>query len=119
MADWESLNRLRKHRTILVLFTCLFIILLIFLPSKKMGSFSVSNESSIGNGWVKVKSGLNIREKPNTNSPTVYTIPYNKKVALIDTMAKKDRINNTSGYWFIVKYKNYKGYVWGANLALE
>ena len=75
-----------------------------------------------GEYYVSAKSGLNVREQPNSNSNKIGIILYNQKVKILSRTGKKLTINDTDkgtgilktidGEWVEVIFgTNLKGYV--------
>ena len=68
--------------------------------------------------YVAAKTGLNIREKPETTAKVLDKIPYATKISLEETGEQSKRINTEGfiGYWRKVTYNNKTGYIIDAYL---
>jgi hypothetical protein len=67
---------------------------------------------------VAAKTGLNIREKPETTARVLDKIPYAAKISLEETGEQSKRINTEGfiGYWRKVTFNNKAGYIIDAYL---
>lgn len=76
-------------------------------------SFSVTAQSLDVIMYVAAKTGLSIREKPETIGKVLDKIPYGTKVTLIeeDGAWKEIVTEGLIGYWRKVKYNNKTGYI--------
>ena len=63
--------------------------------------------------YAAAKSGLSIREQPDVNAKVLDKIPYGQKVEILKDAAEMKAISveGFSGYWWLVKYNDKKGYV--------
>ena len=68
--------------------------------------------------YVASKTGLNIREKPETGSKVLDKIPYAAKITLTEASEQNKRINTEgfAGYWRKVTYNNKTGFIIDAYL---
>ena len=68
--------------------------------------------------YVAAKTGLNIREKPETTAKVLDKIPYAAKITLGEVGEQSKRINTEGfiGYWKKVTYNNKTGYIIDAYL---
>ena len=76
---------------------------------------TVAQENAL---YVAAKTGLNIRDKPETTAKVIDKIPYAAKIPLEETSEQSKRIN-TEGfidYWRKVTYNNKTGYIIDAYL---
>jgi uncharacterized protein YgiM (DUF1202 family) len=66
-----------------------------------------------GTLYVAAKTGLSIREKPETGAKVLDKIPYGTKITLLETDHEKKSIitEGMTGYWQKVKYNNKTGYI--------
>ncbi|MBK8952795.1 MAG: SH3 domain-containing protein [Chitinophagaceae bacterium] len=66
-----------------------------------------------GTMYVAAKSGLSIREKPETGAKVLDKIPYGTKITLLEMNEEKRSIvtEGITGYWGKVKYNNKTGYI--------
>ena len=76
---------------------------------------TVAQENAL---YVAAKTGLNIREKPETTAKVLDKIPYAAKIPLEETGEQSKRINTEGfiGYWRKVTYNNKTGYIIDAYL---
>ncbi len=76
-------------------------------------SLGVAAQSLDVTMYVAAKTGLSIREKPETGAKVLDKIPYGTKVSLIDEDgAWKDIvIEGLTGYWRKVNFNNKTGYI--------
>ena len=67
---------------------------------------------------MAAKTGLNIREKPETTAKVLDKIPYAAKISLQEASEESKRINTEGfiGYWRKVTYNNKTGYIIDAYL---
>ena len=112
MVSWQSLKRLRRHRTIMTL-VIIILVGLFFIPNH-LSDFNFKNNLKFK---VIAKSGLKIRMKPNLNSDVLIKVPFNETLKIINRDEKPDTINGENGIWYKVKYKNYIGYAWSKFIA--
>src|SRR5688500_12321252 len=63
--------------------------------------------------YVAIKTGLNMRDKPDANAKIVEKIPYGTKISLLDNNEEMFTIRTEGmlGYWRKVKYNNKTGYI--------
>lgn len=63
--------------------------------------------------YVAIKSGLNLREKPDVNAKVLDKIPYATKVNFLDNNEELITIKTEGliGYWRKVNYNNKTGYI--------
>lgn len=94
-------NKIRK--TVLILMA---IVIICILYKNKVHANTIA-ESKKEIMYVTAKSGLNLREEPNTNSKILNTAPYNSKIKIID---KNDK-------WYKGKIKNKIFYVYSKYLS--
>lgn len=64
-----------------------------------------------GTYYVVVKSGLNLREKPDTNSKVLIRLPYGATVTATDSIKIQFKRDNVFNFWVKVTYKGLVGYV--------
>ncbi|MEO6719910.1 MAG: SH3 domain-containing protein [Ferruginibacter sp.] len=73
--------------------------------------------SSVGRAqshyYAAAKNGLSMREQPDLNAKVLDKISYGQKLELINDTAGNKAISaeGFSGYWWLVKYNDKKGYV--------
>lgn len=67
---------------------------------------------------VTAKSGLNMREQPNTSAAVVVTIPYDNLLISCASTSGKLEIGETTGFWRQAIYEGKIGYVYDAYLEL-
>ncbi len=60
---------------------------------------------------VIAKSGLSLREGGSSESRKIETIPFGKGIIAFGNYEGREEIENRSGSWVKVKYKNLEGYV--------
>lgn len=63
--------------------------------------------------YVAAKTGLSIREKPETGAKVLDKIPYGTKITVLEYGEEKKGITTEGmlGYWQKVKYNNKTGYI--------
>ncbi|POY36968.1 hypothetical protein C3K47_07855 [Solitalea longa] len=114
MADWSSLKPLKNHSTVLKLIAVILVSILIFLPRH---AFNLSSNLLINDKKATSKviaiSGLSIRDKPSKRGILLTTVPYQEKLAIIDTSVSQDYVNGKNGYWYKVEYQGIIGFAWG------
>ncbi len=64
------------------------------------------------------RSGLILREQPNTNAHKITSIPYNKKVRVLNSDGPEDEIRNIKAKWFQVEYNEKIGWAFSGFLKL-
>ena len=66
-----------------------------------------------GTMYVAAKTGLSIRENPETDAKVIDKIPYGTKITLLEYGEEKKSITTEGmqGYWQKVKYNNKTGYI--------
>jgi hypothetical protein len=76
---------------------------------------TIAQENAV---YVAAKTGLNIREKPESSARVIDKIPYAAKISLEETSEQSKRINTEGfiGYWRKVSYNNKPGYIIDAYL---
>lgn len=66
-------------------------------------------------GYVAIKTGLNIRDKPSTNAKVIGKIPYGEKLTALPLATNDTFINivteGMAGIWIETNYKGQKGFV--------
>ncbi|MCP4134740.1 MAG: SH3 domain-containing protein [bacterium] len=62
-------------------------------------------------------SVLNMREKPAVKSKLLAALPHGSGVTILKTGQKIEKIAGVPGSWTEVKYKNYRGWVFGGFLT--
>lgn len=67
---------------------------------------------------VTAKSGLNMREQPNTSAAVLVTIPYDNLLITCASTSGKLVVGETSGFWRQAIYEGKIGYVYDAYLEL-
>ena len=65
------------------------------------------------NYYAAAKNGLSIREQPDVNAKVLDKIPYGQKFELQKNAVemKPISVEGFSGYWWLVKYNDKKGYI--------
>ncbi len=118
MRDWNSLQPLKTHSTILGIVALLLLSILIFTPSKVFNSNFINSTEGEKNITFTViaENGLTIRNKPNKKGKPLDVAPYNSIVLIIKKDVSLDSINGQSGYWHEVKYNENVGYAFGLYL---
>ncbi len=83
-----------------------------FLLSLFFLSLGVGAQQS-GTLYVAAKTGLSVREKPETGSQVLDKIPYGTKVTLLQSEEEPKSIltEGITGYWKKVKFNNKTGYI--------
>jgi hypothetical protein len=61
--------------------------------------------------YTIAKSGLNLRAEANTSSKVLTTIAYGEEVIIVTNYVADIKVDNMSGYWVKVKYKNLTGFL--------
>ena len=89
------------NRVILVL-----VILIMSLPSCK------KREEAPIELIVTAKGGLNLREKPDSKSARILTIPEGSRVTVIDGPMVEEKIDGLVGKWIGVRWEGKTGYVY-------
>ncbi|TGK37742.1 SH3 domain-containing protein [Leptospira andrefontaineae] len=83
-------------------------------------SFDVLNASDTKVLYVTAKSGLTLREKPGIKSKAITLIPafssVLKKKQTIE-LSNQERINNRTGNWVLISYKEFNGYAFDGYLS--
>ncbi len=76
-------------------------------------SLGTSAQLMGGTLYVAAKTGLSIREKPETGAKVIDKIPYGTKITVLEYGEEKKGITTEGmlGYWQKVKYNNKTGYV--------
>jgi uncharacterized protein YgiM (DUF1202 family) len=76
-------------------------------------SLSASSQLMGGTMYVAAKTGLSIREKPETGAKVLDKIPYGTKITVLEYGEEKKGITTEGmlGYWQKVKYNNKTGYI--------
>jgi hypothetical protein len=67
---------------------------------------------------VTAKSGLNMRDQPNTKATVIATIPYDNILITCASTSGKLVIGETNGFWRQASYEGKLGYVYDAYLEL-
>ena len=111
MENWDSLNSLRRHRTIMTIFIVV-LVPLFFIPTEETISYPEINSQS----KVIAKSGLKIRSLPNIDSKVLAIVPFNESLEILD---ENENIKNENGIWCKVRYNSYEGYAWSKYLNNE
>ena len=63
-------------------------------------------------------SGLNLRAEPDTNAKVIAKIAYAEKVQIVDPITGFfETIEDRTGYWFKVQYKNQEGFLFSGYLT--
>lgn len=88
---------------------------LFFLAALCYSILTIAQENTL---YVAAKTGLNIREKPETTAKVIDKIPYAAKISLEETSEQSKRINTEgfTGYWRKISYNNRTGYIIDAYL---
>ena len=66
---------------------------------------------------VNAQSGLRMREKPDSGSKIITTVPHNEEVHILRESDKTDTFENITDKWVFVRYKNKEG--WSFNGFLD
>jgi hypothetical protein len=76
-------------------------------------SLSLSLAAQKSFSYVAIKSGLNIREKPETGARVIGKIPYAKRLELLanDEQSKPIQTEGLNGMWKKVKHDGKTGYI--------
>lgn len=63
--------------------------------------------------YVAIKTGANMRDKPDVSGKVIEKIPYATKITLLEDneQEKSIKTENLNGYWRKVKYNNKTGYI--------
>jgi len=87
--------------------------------------FVLSQETHTEPYYIWAKSGLSLREAPNTNAEKLTTIPYSGKVSFISYAYDYKTFTVTefrgfqyTAYWAKVSYNNQIGYAFSGYLSL-
>ncbi len=92
------------------------IILFIYLIQLHHGcsTKSVNDHSK----YVLLKTGLQLFDCPNDSCKVITKIDFNEKVIVLNTLMDKSfTINGFTGYFSLVSYKNFKGYIFNGFLS--
>jgi hypothetical protein len=75
--------------------------------------YSVKTPAQENIFYVAARSGLNIREKPETTARVLDKIPYAGKISLQEASEQNKRVSTEGfiGYWRKVTYNNKSGYI--------
>jgi hypothetical protein len=68
---------------------------------------------------VTAKGGLNLREKPDSKSARILTIPEGSRVTIIDGPAVEEKVGGYEGKWINVRWEGKAGYVFDRFLRLR
>lgn len=120
MANWEELEGLKAHRTVIFIVVIVLLFVFIFGIINKFESHKSNiqyvDKTSVKElpdlPRVKSKQGLNIRAQTDVNSEVLISVPYYEHIDIITVNYKSDVINDESGYWYEVEYNGTKGYAW-------
>ncbi|HOT47338.1 MAG TPA: SH3 domain-containing protein [Spirochaetota bacterium] len=88
----------------------MFILVLVFVCGCATNS---SKQNGMNILYVTSDNGLVLREKPNRQSKRIVVIPYNSRLQVIDGNGPTDTIDNNTGVWIKVRYKDMSGWVFG------
>lgn len=86
---------------------------LIFLSGPAVGH----NSPELGTMQVYAPSGLKLRIHPSTEGEVLKVIPYGDKVAVLDEMPQKERIEWMSGHWMKVEHEGSEGFIFGGFIS--
>ncbi|MBK7561398.1 MAG: SH3 domain-containing protein [Chitinophagaceae bacterium] len=84
-----------------------------FLLAFMIMSLGATAQLMGGTMYVAAKTGLSIREKPETGAKVLDKIPYGTKITLLEYGEEKKSIvtEGILGYWQKVKFNNKTGYI--------
>lgn len=87
-------------------------ILLVIIIANSLFSQDINNTL-----YVNAVKGLNLRMEPKPNGKILAIIPNGEKVLVVEVKNKKVTINNISGSWVKIKWKNLNGWVFNGFLT--
>ena len=83
-------------------------------------------EKSAGNGAgesstriVAARSGLNLRDKPDTSGKRIAAIPQGERVEFLEETGNEVKIGNATGKWSRIKWREHTGWAFGGFLGNE
>lgn len=85
----------------------------VFFSGPMMGH----NGPELGTMQVYAPSGLKLRIHPSTDGEVLKVIPYGDKVAILDEMPQKERIEWMSGHWMKVEHQGTEGFLFGGFIS--
>lgn len=83
------------------------------------GSLSEEDNSDSPYRYIKAKSGLRMRKEPELDAELILSIPFNKRVEIIEERDEGFIIDGVYGNWTRVSYDNTLGWVFGGFLSLK
>ena len=91
----------------------LLVIVLVFMISNK----TLAKEQVVEK-YNYALSGINLREDKTLNSKILLNIPYGEKVLVLNETLDYFEVDNISGNWVKIRYKDVEGYVFGGYLSV-
>lgn len=120
---WDGVRTARKVRNAMWIINILLLAILIYKSKYPDSLRKVDTESKYeydgASAIVISPSGLNIRIEANSSSAVLGTVPYNKKIYILDKNGPSETISGQTASWIKIDYNGKVGWIWSGFVKMN